>query len=163
MKRRGFAYACALSTPCPLFAVSLRLLLLFNFALAAYLTGLIWTVQVVHYPGFALVGKAEFPHYHAAHTQRMSYVVLAPMVLELALAAWLAWAGRGALSHAAGWWSLGLVVFIWAITFFVSVPFHNRLEANGYNYVTIDGLVRTNWLRTLAWTARFALLGWLLK
>ncbi len=142
--------------------MSLHLLLLLNFALAAYLTGLIWTVQAVQYPGFALLGKAEFPRYHAAHTRRMSYVVLAPMVLELALAAWLAGAGRGALPRAAGWWSLGLVAFIWAATFFVSVPFHNRLEAKGYDFITIDGLARTNWLRTLAWTARLALLGWLL-
>ncbi|MGI4885037.1 MAG: hypothetical protein ACRYFR_08770 [Janthinobacterium lividum] len=140
----------------------LHLLLLLNFALAAYLTGLIWTVQVVHYPGLALLGPAEFPRYHAAHTRRMGYVVGAPMALELALAAWLAWAGRGALSHGAGWWSLGLAVAVWLATFAISVPFHNQLEASGYNYIALDGLTRTNWLRTVAWTARLALLGWLL-
>lgn len=143
-------------------AMPLHLLLLLNFALAAYLTGLIWTVQVVHYPGFALLSKTGFARYHAAHTRRMGFVVGAPMVLELALAAWLAWAGRGALPHGAGWWALGLVMFIWAATFFISVPFHNQLEINGYDFITIDGLTRTNWLRTLAWTARLALLGWLL-
>jgi hypothetical protein len=42
------------------------------------------------------------------------------------------------------------------------VPFHNRLAADGYNYVALDGLTRTNWLRTLAWTARLGLLGGLL-
>ena len=91
----------------------------------------------------------------------MSFVVLAPMVLELALALWLAWAGRAALPGGAGWWGLGLVGLIWATTFFISVPFHNRLET-GFDYVAIDGLTRTNWLRTLAWTARAALLGGLL-
>ncbi len=142
--------------------MSLRLLLLLNFALAAYLTGLIWTVQVVHYPGFALLGKTGFARYHAAHTRRMGYVAGAPMVLELGLAAWLAWAGRGALPHGAGWWGLALVGFVWGVTFFIAVPFHNRLEASGYDYISIDGLTRTNWLRTLAWTARLALLGGLL-
>ncbi|MBC8084601.1 MAG: hypothetical protein H7Z21_15495 [Hymenobacter sp.] len=135
--------------------MSLKLLLLLNFTLAAYLTGLIWTVQVVHYPSFALVKPAEFPAFHQAHTARMSYVVLAPMVLELGLAAWLAWQGR-ALGPAV-WWSLALVGFIWAATFCISVPFHNRL-AHGYDYIAIDGLIRTNWLRTLAWTARAGLL-----
>ena len=139
----------------------LRLLLLLNFAAAAYLTGLIWTVQVVHYPSFGLVPKAEFVRFHQAHTARMSYVVLAPMVLELALAIWLAGAGRAALPGGAGWWSLALVGLIWAVTFLISVPFHNRLGL-GYDYVAIDGLIRTNWLRTLAWTARAGLLGWLL-
>ena len=141
--------------------MSLRTLLLLNFAAAAYLTGLIWTVQVVHYPSFGLVPKAAWAAFHAAHTRRMSYVVLAPMVAELVLAAWLAWAGRGVLPGHAGWWSLGLVGLVWAVTFFISVPFHNRLEG-GFDYVAIDGLIRTNWLRTLAWSARAALLGWLL-
>ena len=139
--------------------MSLKLLVLLNFALAAYLTGLIWTVQVVHYPSFALVGADKFVAFHRAHTTRMGWVVLAPMVAELGLAAWLAWQGRALGGNVL--WSLALVVFVWAVTFFISVPFHNRL-AQGYDYIAIDGLVRTNWLRTLAWTARLALLGVLL-
>jgi len=139
----------------------LRLLLLLNFATAAYLTGLIWTVQMVHYPSFGKVPKEAWPAFHATHTRRISYVVMGPMLAELVLAAWLAWAGRNALPSGTGWWSLVLVVLVWAATFFISVPFHNRL-AKGYDYVAIDGLTRTNWLRTLLWTARAALLGWLL-
>ena len=133
-------------------------LLLANLVLCAVLTGLIWTVQLVHYPGLALVGKAEFARYHAAHTARMGALVGPLMVLELLLAGWLAWAGRAALPHGAGWWSLALVGVVWAVTFFISVPFHNRLAAGGYDYVVIDGLVRTNWLRTGAWTLRLAVL-----
>lgn len=136
-------------------------LLLLNFALAAYLTGLIWTVQLVHYPGFAYVSPERFAAFHQHHTRTMSWVVLAPMVLELGLAGWLAWQGRGVLG-AAAWVSLALVLLVWAATFLISVPFHNRLTADGYNYVAIDGLVRTNWVRTLAWTTRSGLLGWLL-
>ena len=141
--------------------MTLRLLLLANLGLAAVLTGLIWTVQLVHYPGLALVGKAEFARYHAAHTARMGALVGPLMVLELLLAGWLAWAGRAALPHGAGWWSLALVLGAWAVTFFISVPFHNRLAAGGYDYITIDGLTRTNWLRTGAWTLRLGLLLWL--
>lgn len=141
--------------------MSLHLLLLLNFALAAYLTGLIWMVQVVHYPSFGLVPKEAWVAFHAAHARRMGCVVAAPMVLELGLAIWLAWAGRAALPGGAGWWSLGLVVLIWAATFFIAVPFHNRLE-KGFDYIAIDGLTRTNWIRTLVWTARTGLLAWLL-
>ena len=141
--------------------MTLRLLLLANLGLCAVLTGLIWTVQLVHYPGLALVGKAEFARYHAAHTARMGTLVGPLMVLELLLAAGLAGAGRAALPQGAGWWSLALVLAVWAITFFISVPFHNRLAAGGYDYIVIDGLTRTNWLRTGAWTLRLALLAWL--
>ena len=142
--------------------MSLKLLLLLNFGLAAFLTGLIWTIQLVHYPSFGLVGKAEFVKFHQAHTTRMGYLVLAPMVLELGLSLWLAGAASGVCRAAPCWVALGLLGLIWAVTFFISVPFHNRLAA-GFNYIAIDGLTRTNWLRTLAWTARLALLGWMVK
>ncbi|TGE20487.1 hypothetical protein E5K00_21050 [Hymenobacter aquaticus] len=137
----------------------LRLLLL-NFALTAYLTGVIWMVQLVHYPAFAQVPAAGFAAFHRAHLRRMGWVVGAPMVAELLLALGLAWVGREL--GAAVWWALALVAGIWAATFFIAVPFHNRLTAHGYDYITIDGLVRTNWLRTLAWTLRLGLLGALL-
>ncbi len=137
-------------------------LLLLNFALAAYLTGVIWVVQLVVYPALALVGKGEFARYHAAHTQGMGWVVGAPMVLELALAGWLAWAAYPAWGAGPALGQLALVGVVWAVTFLVSVPFHNRLGAGGYNYIALDGLTRTNWLRTLAWTARVVWLGWLL-
>jgi len=144
--------------------MSLRTLLQLNFGLAAYLTGLVWTVQLVVYPALLLVGRAEFPRYHAAHTQGMGWAVGAPMVLELALAAWLAWAAYHAphATPALALTQLGLVLLIWVVTFFVSVPFHNRLAAHGYDYVVLDGLLRTNWLRTLAWTARLAVL-WVMR
>lgn len=142
--------------------MSLPHLLLLNFALAAYLTGLVWVVQIVTYPALALVGKPEFTRYHAAHTRGMGWVVAAPMVLELALAAWLAWVARPALGLGLALGQLALVVACWLVTFFISVPFHNRLETEGYNFIALDGLTRTNWLRTLAWTARAAWLGALL-
>ena len=139
--------------------MSLPHLLLLNFALAAYLTGLVWVIQVVTYPALGLAGRAEFARLHAAHTRGMGGVVAAPMVLELALAGWLAWVAWPVLGPGFALGQAGLVAFVWLTTFFISVPFHNRLEASGYDYVTIDGLTRTNWLRTLAWTARALWLG----
>jgi hypothetical protein len=133
-------------------------LLLLNLVLATYLTGVCWAVQLVIYPALALVGQPEFTRYHAAHTRRMGWVVGAPMVLELGLAGWLAWAAYPTWGAGRALGQLGLVVAVWLVTFLVSVPFHNRLAANGYNYIALDGLTRTNWLRTLAWTARAGLL-----
>ena len=143
--------------------MSLSLLLVLNFALAAYLTGLIWVVQLVVYPALALVGKGEFARYHAAHTRGMGYAAGAPMVLELGLAVWLAWAAYPSLGAGRALGQLALVVVAWLATFLIAVPFHNRLAAQGYNYIALDGLTRTNWLRTLAWTLRAGLLAWLLS
>jgi hypothetical protein len=139
----------------------LSTLLQLNVALAAYLTGAVWTVQLVQYPGFGLVPKAAWVAFHQAHTRRMGWVIGGPMVAELGLALGLAWVGRATLPGGAGWWALALVAAAWAVTFLIAVPFHRRL-ALGFDYIAIDGLTRTNWLRTFAWTARTLLLGWLL-
>lgn len=143
--------------------MSLHSLLLLNFALAAYLTGLIWVVQLVVYPALALVGKPDFARYHAAHTKGMGYAAGAPMLLELVLAGWLAWVAYPVWGGAWAGGQLALVVVAWLATFFLAVPFHNRLTSQGYNYIALDGLTRTNWLRTLAWTTRASLLFWLLQ
>ena len=142
--------------------MSLHLLLLLNFALAGFLSGLIWLVQVVQYPGLGLVGRAEFARFHAAHARRIGYVVGPAMLAELGLAGWLAVVGWRPLGGPLMLGQLALVLLAWAATGLVAVPFHSRLTQQGYDFVVIDGLTRTNWLRTLAWTARWVLCGVLL-
>lgn len=129
-----------------------------NLLLAGFLTGVIWYVQVVHYPQFADVGEAAFRAYHARHSDLTSIVVAGPMVAEMGLA-WLFVALRPAAFPAPLAWAAAiLVVVVWGATFFVAVPLHNQLGAGGYDRAVIERLVATNWLRTAAWTARFGLL-----
>lgn len=126
------------------------------------LVGLIWTIQIVHYPLFARVGRAEFIVYEAEHARRMMMLVGPLMVVEAALAmALFVWPTPGR-SASLTWIGLALVVVLWTFTFLVSVPCHNRL-ARGFDAPTHRRLVRTNWIRTAAWTVRgviaFAMLG----
>ena len=44
-------------------------------AATLYMTGLIWFVQVVHYPLMGLTGKAEFSAYEQRHTLLTTWVV----------------------------------------------------------------------------------------
>ena len=125
------------------------------------MTGLIWFVQVVHYPLFALAGASAFPAYHAAHT-RLTTVVVAPlMVAEAVTAAWIAMSRADA--PWAGWAGLALVGVVWVATFGLSVPRHDALLRGGYDPSVIESLVTTNWVRTLAWTLRAGLAAWMLR
>lgn len=128
--------------------------LLLNIASVLYMCGVIWTVQLVHYPLMARVGGAEFSRYHASHTSLMTLVVLLPMVVELGTSGLLALGAvplpgvpRGLL-----WLGFALAVATWAVTFFVSVPLHGRLSS-GFDASAHRALVQTNWLRTIAWSA----------
>ena len=118
----------------------------------------IWYVQIVQYPQFADVGEAAFGAFHRRHSDRTTLVVALPMVTELGLAGLFVALRPEGFPAPLAWVAAILVGVVWAATFFVSVPLHNQLGASGYDAATIAQLVRTNWVRTAAWTARFALL-----
>ena len=114
-----------------------------------FMTGLIWFVQVVHYPLFDRVGKADFPSYEQQHTRRTGWVVGGPMLLELGLATALAWSPGGTMA----WCGLALLGIIWLSTAVGQVPIHRRL-GQGFDPVAHRRLVRGNWVRTIAWSLR---------
>jgi hypothetical protein len=66
------------------------LVLLAHAAATLFMVGLIWFVQVVHYPLFSRVGSDAFVPYAAAHGVLTTWVVGPPMLLEFATAGWLA-------------------------------------------------------------------------
>ena len=116
-----------------------------------YMVGVIWLVQLVHYPMFEYLDRATFARSHAFHTSAIGLVVGPPMLVELVLAALILWR-RGA-SNWPALCGFGLVLILWALTLFVMIPMHNRLALEGFNPEVHQVLVRWNWLRTFAWTA----------
>ena len=68
-----------------------RLLLLSHFAATLFMIGVIWFVQVVHYPLFAKTGSADFRSYEQLHTSLTTWVVAPPMLVEGITALLLFW------------------------------------------------------------------------
>jgi hypothetical protein len=132
--------------------------LLLQLASTLFMVGLIWFVQVVHYPLFDLVGPG-FALYEQTHANRTGWVVTLPMCLELATAVWLVFMPSSTLPAWSRWLGLGLVAIVWASTALLQVPAHGRLS-EGFDTAVHARLVATNWLRTFAWTARGALVLW---
>ena len=123
------------------------------------LTGLIWLVQLVHYPGFLLVGKDSEASYQRHHTRSISWVVIPLMLTELVFALWLLsipflFQVLSYLSYAA----FACLVLIWLVTFTGAVPLHRKLQEQGYEREVIQKLLKLNWIRTVGWTFRTLLL-----
>lgn len=126
--------------------------LIANFAATWSMVGLIWFVQNVHYPLLAQVGIDRAREIAVIHQRRTSQVVALPMAVEglttLGLlfdrpdgVAWiLPWVGGVSLAVALG------------CTVLLSVPLHEQM-ANDPRIDTGKRLVKTNWPRTIAWTA----------
>jgi hypothetical protein len=128
-------------------------LLLVHAAVTLGMVGLIWFVQVVHYPLFDQVGADRFMEYHRRHVRRTTWVVAGPMLTELASGVLLVWfvpPGVPGWQPAVG---LGLLAAVWLSTVFLQVPQHERL-ATGPNASACRRLVVGNWVRTAAWSLR---------
>ena len=68
-----------------------RFLFLSHLGSTLYMVGVIWFVQVVHYPLFASVGNLEFPSYEQRHTVLTTWVVAPPMLIEMVTGVLLIW------------------------------------------------------------------------
>jgi len=135
-----------------------RLLLLSHAAATLGMFGVIWFVQVVHYPLMARVGAQGFAAYEREHARRTTFVVAPLMLVELGTGIALAFglAGGGTMR----WWiGLALIALIWISTFALQVPQHARL-ASGFDADAHSRLEATNWIRTALWTARAGIVLW---
>lgn len=118
------------------------------------LVGLIWTVQLVHYPLYSNVGAENFRSYHARHMRQITWIVGPLMAAELMTAVLLF-----VRCVREPWLLVSLVplAFNWLATWRVQVPLHRRL-AEGFDAAVHRRLVASNWWRTAAWSIRGALL-----
>jgi hypothetical protein len=121
------------------------------------MTGVIWFVQVVHYPLLRRVGQLEFSAYEREHTRRTSLLVAPLMVLELAFALALLWFDLPGLGTTLARLGAVLAVLIWICTFTIQVPLHRRLSADR-DTASIERLVRSNVIRVALWSARAAIM-----
>ncbi len=139
----------------------MKLLILLQTASTLTLVGLIWLIQIVHYPLFNRVGLDEFVAYEAAHTRLITFVVAPLMLLEAATAALLLIFRPAGISLFQVWLGAGLLAIIWFSTAFIQVPQHKILSA-GFDLSAYQILVTSNWIRTIAWSARGFLVLWML-
>lgn len=121
-----------------------------------FMTGLIWFVQIVHYPLLRMVGAAEFRAYEKAHQFRTTLIVAPMMLLEAMTAGALVLLTEAGFQSNLALIGLLLLAAIWLSTALVQGPVHQRLTA-GLDDRLLRLLLASNWLRTILWTARSAL------
>ena len=125
-----------------------------NLAGTALMVGFIWTIQLLTYPMMAAVPAEGFVAYELMHRNRVTALlaVLAPAEI-------IATAGVVVfVDDVPGWLAIGAAVLLfalWLSTLLFYAPLHMRLST-GFDAVVHRRLVRTNWIRTVAWTARGA-------
>ncbi|TGM73506.1 hypothetical protein EHQ96_00995 [Leptospira levettii] len=119
----------------------------------AMMVAVIWIIQILHYPTFFYINESDFSKFHEFHSSRITWIVAPLMFLELVSASFLWYLEMNSIFYRL---NLVLAIFVWFVTFFVSVPIHNQL-LKGKDLNQIKRLVFTNWIRTGVWTFRFGL------
>ena len=132
-------------------------LLVAHIAITFFMTGLVWFVQVVHYPLFRLIGDDAFKRYVVDHARLITLVGFPGMLLELVTGIMLGLTDFAVDFAPLYWVGMLLIVFIWISTFALQVPLNTRL-ASGFNQAIYRSLIQSNWIRTLSWSLRCFLL-----
>jgi hypothetical protein len=127
------------------------LLALSHAAASCGMAGVLWVVQLVLYPAFAIVPIENLPAYAAAHARRITPIVgplmlveaatfVALVMLRVPMPGWIVVVGAATL------------IANWVSTFLWQVPLHGRIQRGDVGAIAL--LVRSNWLRTICWTTR---------
>ena len=135
--------------------------LLANAAATMFMVGVIWFVQIVHYPLFSRVGVSGFAAYSGAHSRLTGLVVGPPMLVEAATAVALVIRTPPGISASLAWTGLVLLVAIWLSTALLQSPRHTEL-GRGFDVPSHRYLVTSNWLRTVLWSLRGLIVLWIL-
>ena len=130
-------------------------LALMNLVAAAVLCGLIWTIQLVHYPLFARVPVDGWTEYERAHQSAITPLVLPVMVANVGLGLALALAAPAGTDGTLLVVNAAIATGQFVATGLAFAPIHGLLGA-GWDEGAHRRLVRLNWARTAAWTAQTA-------
>lgn len=137
------------------------LILLFCLFFTLYNTGVIWVLQLNHYPLYAKVGEREFRDYLTAHNGRILLPIVLPGSAAFVGSALLLWQRPVEIPSWSVWTLVAINAAILLSTVFVQGPAHNCLARDGYSENLIRRIITTNWLRTVAWTINGLLLLWM--
>ncbi len=131
-----------------------------------FLVGLIWTIQLIHYPSFAAIDPGRYSSFQQTHMVGMGRLIAAPWLVEgLTVLGLFVFAPTGWMRLLATAGGL-LELLVIGVTIRSSIPAHEALSA-GFSDDAHKRLLRSNWMRTAAWTSRgliaIAVLVWTLQ
>ena len=130
-------------------------MLILHLIATSVMVGVIWVIQLVHYPSFHFVELKQYTTFQRFHMSRISYVVIPAMLTELFTLILIVISMDQIDTLVVA--SAILLIFIWLMTAVFFSGVHQKLTL-GYDQTVVDKLVKLNWGRTLLWTLRLLLI-----
>ena len=129
-------------------------LLMIHIVSTSIMVGVIWVMQLVHYPSFKYVNESDYIIFQKFHMSNISYIVFPAMFTELITALLIFFSGEKSFFFML---SLICLFLIWVITGVLFTKFHSILQ-KGKDLKMIEKMIKANWTRTLLWTLRIIMI-----
>ena len=124
-----------------------------HFLSTSLMVGIIWVIQLLHYPAFHFIKERDYVEFQHFHMQRISFIVVPVMIIEILSGFMLVYYFRSNLFILC----LTILLVIWLITFVFFTKLHQSL-LGGYDKIIVKKLVQINWSRTVLWSLRLIIL-----
>lgn len=124
------------------------------------MVGMIWTVHLLHYQLFPLVGADAWDAYESAHVDRIGKILFGPWLIEGLCVLVLLLAHQRRMRILA-FVSAFLMLFILIDTAAFSAPAHGVL-LESWDRGTYDDLMTVNLIRAWLWTGKGVVAAWML-
>lgn len=121
------------------------------------MVGVIWIIQLVHYPTFLFIDKQKYMKFQEFHMSRVSYIVMPTMIAELFSGIYILFYNNVLMVNTFFLLASFSLFLNWVITALVFVKIHNGLLIK-YEKNIILLLVKFNWIRTILWSLRLVFL-----
>jgi len=121
------------------------------------MTGIVWFLQLVHYPLLRRVTRSRFAVFHRINVLLSSFVVGPPMLLELIAVLYSLWRIPPWMTPDSVYLGAVLLAIIWISTIALQSPQHKKLQA-GFDPRSYRRLLYSNWIRSYAWSFRTIIL-----
>ena len=118
------------------------------------MVGVIWVIQLVHYPSFKYVNESDYINFQKYHMSNISYIVFPVMFTELITALIILFFGEKSLFFVL---SLICLFLIWVFTGVLFTKYHSILK-EGKDLMIIEKMIKANWIRALLWTMRLIMI-----
>ena len=118
------------------------------------MVGIIWVIQLVHYPSFKYVKDSDYIIFQKYHMSNISYIVFPSMFTELITSLLIFFSGEKSFLFML---SMICISLIWVITGVLFTKFHSTLQ-KGKDLKMIEKMIKANWIRTLLWTMRLIMI-----
>ena len=130
-------------------------MLIIHLIATSVMVGIIWIIQLVHYPSFHFIELNKYTTFQRFHMSRISYVVIPAMLTELftLILIIISMDQVDPIILA----SALLLIVIWLMTAVFFSGVHQKLTL-GYDQTVVEKLIKLNWGRTLLWTLRLLII-----